>query len=31
MAGSEAAVEALKHHEGLSVVSLQELHTLLPR
>jgi carbamoyl-phosphate synthase large subunit len=31
MAGSEAAVEALKHHDDLSVVSLQELHTLLPR
>jgi carbamoyl-phosphate synthase large subunit len=30
MAGSEAAVEALKHHAGLRVVSLQELHGELP-
>jgi carbamoyl-phosphate synthase large subunit len=29
MAGCEAAVEALKHQDALSVVSLQELHTEL--
>jgi len=30
MAGCEAATEALKHDEGITVVSLQELHAELP-
>jgi carbamoyl-phosphate synthase large subunit len=29
MAGCEAAVEGMKHHEDLVVVSLQELHSEL--